>query len=221
MKTIAPENLLSMNDHEGRYPLRIDLAYAQADNFLFGEQIYRKDAQLWLHTDLAAVVLEASLRCHERTGCRLVLYDGLRTVEAQEKMLHTERVQQNLHWLEEPRLLSPPGVGGHPRGMAVDLSMEDDKGHLLDMGTPFDFLAQNPNPLHNPAHRQHVRLSRDVTRNRTLLTDFMMAAAEHLNIPLLPLPQEWWDYRLPASVYEQYAPISDKDLPPEMRMVAE
>jgi zinc D-Ala-D-Ala dipeptidase len=219
MQSINPETLRSMSALSGRYPFKIDLAYARADNLLFGEQIYKSSAQLWLHHDLAAIVIEAAQRCHDRTGYQFVLYDGLRTVEAQEKMLHTRRVQQNPHWLEEPRLLSPPGKGGHPRGMAIDIGLVDQNGALPDMGTPFDFLAQNPAPATNMAHRDYPGLSPEVVANRTILTSAMMNAARSLSLPLLALPQEWWDFRLPPGIYDQYKPLRDRDLPPPMRMV--
>lgn len=221
MKVIAPESLLCMNNYAEEYPLRIDLAYARADNLLFDERIYRPDAKLWLHTDLAAVVLLASKICYDQYRHRFVLYDGLRTLDAQKKMLETQRVRDNPHWLKEPRLLSPPGQGGHPRGMAIDISLEDESGNLLDMGTPFDFLAENPNPLHNPAHRQHPKVSKQAVRNRNILNLAMVDAAKALNTPLLLLPQEWWDFRVPPATYEQFEPLSDKDLPEEMRMVEE
>jgi D-alanyl-D-alanine dipeptidase len=220
MQSINPETLRSMNALSGRYPIKVDLAYARPDNLLFGEQIYRSTAELWLHEDLAAIVIEAAQRCHDRTGYQFVLYDGLRTVDAQEKMLHTRRVQQNPHWLEEPRLLSPPGQGGHPRGMAIDIVLENQNGSLVDMGTPFDFLAHNPSPDTNMAHRDYPGLSPEVIANRAILTNAMTHAARSLNLPLLPLPQEWWDFRLPADVYNQYAPLRDRDLPPHMRMVS-
>ncbi len=219
MKTISSDNLLAMDGFEAEYPVKIELAYARPDNLLFGEVIYRPDARLWLHRDLAKVVLEAALQCYEHHGYRFVLYDGLRTVDAQQRMLETKVVKDNPNWLQEPRLLSPPGTGGHPRGMAIDLGLEDENENSLDMGTPFDFLGADSSPLRNPAHRQHPKLSKEVVRNRNILTHAMIEAAEKLSMPLLPLPQEWWDFRLPRSVYEQYAPLSDADLPPEMRMV--
>ena len=46
----------------------------------------------------------------------------------------------------------------------------------------------------------------------------MVEAARRLDVPLLPLPVEWWDFRLPREVNERYAPLSDADLPLQMRM---
>ena len=196
-----------MNRHEnGDIPLRIDFAYASADNHLFGEAIYRPDAKLRLYKDLANIVLRAGEICYERCGRGLILYDGLRTVDAQEAMMRTQRVKDNPHWLEEPRLLSIPGAGGHPRGMAVDVSIEG-----LDMGTVFDDLSER-------AHRDYQELPQEILKNRQLLEDVMMEAASELNIPLLPLPEEWWDFRLLPSFSNQFAPLRDQDLPTEFRM---
>lgn len=146
--------------------LRTDLAYAKDDNLLFGERIYRPDAGLWLHLDLAKITENAARKIHQAHGWRLVVYDGLRTTDAQARMLRTQRVEDNPRWLEEPRLLSPPGAGGHPRGMAVDVGLEDSSGQIVDMGTPFDFLAPSPEAAHNPAHRDYPGLTPEAAHNQ-------------------------------------------------------
>lgn len=218
VKKINPQDLVAMDMATKDLPVRIELAYANNNNLLFGEQIYRSDARLWLHKDLAEIVIEAARLCAAQ-NLRLVLYDGLRTTDAQARMLKTRAVQENPHWLEDPPLLSSPGGGGHPRGMAVDVSLETPEGQLLDMGTAFDFLAEDSSPAQNPAHRQHPRLSPAVKANREKLDAIMLQAAQNCRRDLWPLPQEWWDFRLPLAVTERYAPLSDADLPPEMRMM--
>jgi zinc D-Ala-D-Ala dipeptidase len=215
---IPAADLVDMTPWHESGLLRIELAYAQGDNLLFGEPVYRPGARLWLHRRLAGVV-EAAAALAAKAGYRLVLYDGLRTTTAQARMLETQKVKDNPHWLEEPRLLSPPGAGAHPRGMAIDVALETPEGRLLDMGTDFDFLARDPGPDHNPAHRLYTHMTPDVRKNRALLDEFMLSAGGQAGEELFPLPQEWWDYRLPPSVYEHYAPLGDEDLPPAMRMV--
>lgn len=217
---INPDDLVLMNDYAASHPVVIELAYAQDDNLLFGEAIYRTDAGLWLHKDLASVVLDAAQNCYRAHGYRFVLYDGLRTVEAQDKMLHTRRVQHNPHWLQPPRLLSPPGAGAHPRAMAIDLDLIDEKGHKPDMGTPFDYLAENPYPQHNPAHREYQGHSAAIMEARTILTQSMLNAAQKRQTDLQPLPEEWWDFRLPHTVYSAYDPLSEKDLKPQQKLLS-
>ncbi|MFK7839914.1 MAG: M15 family metallopeptidase [Bdellovibrionales bacterium] len=220
LKLIPPDDLVCMNDYAWEHPIAVELAYAQPDNLLFGEQIYRTGAKLWLHKDLAKIVLEAARLIFQATGGVLVLYDGLRVTNAQDAMLKTKRVQDNPHWLEEPRLLSPPGAGGHPRGMAVDVSIKDAQGKLLDMGCAFDFLSESSDAAQNPAHRDYLH-DFDVIQNRQILDTAMFNAAQQFDITLEGLSQEWWDFRFSKDVYEQYAPLSDDNIWPHMRLIKE
>jgi zinc D-Ala-D-Ala dipeptidase len=215
---VNPDTLIAMDLFERNFPLRIDLAYARPDNLLFGERIYRSDARLWLHETLAQIVLEVARICKSRHGLRLVLYDGLRTVEAQEKMMRTKRICDNPHWLEEPRLLSSPGGGAHPRGMAVDLSLESMDGRTVDMGTPFDFMAPGSSVQENPAHRAYTSHPAEILQNRKILDNAMLEASDLLGHRLFLLPEEWWDFRLMPEVYNSYAPLHDSDLPAHMHM---
>ncbi len=208
LKTISPKDLICMDDYADKYNYRIDLAYAREDNLLFGERIYKKDARLWLYKDLAEIVLIAARRCFEEYGMRFILYDGLRTTNAQEAMMHTKRARDNPQWIEKPRMLSPAGAGGHPRGMAIDIGLEDSNGALLDMGSNFDCFSEQSHRNYN--HPQNIK------SNRNILDKSMEHVAKSLNIPLFLLPQEWWDFRLPSEIYEQYAPLSDGDLSKDM-----
>lgn len=219
MKTIPLDDLVYFEEPPEDSGISVDLAYARTDNFLFGERIYRADAKLTLHRLLADIVIRAGRMARERHGLTLVVYDGLRTVEAQARMLETKIVRANPHWVEnKPRLLSPPGAGGHPRGMAIDVTLADASGQVLDMGTPFDFLAESPEAALNPAHREHPVSVRSAL-NRGFLDSVMMSAAKEAGHKLFPLPQEWWDYRLPPDFYEEYLPISENDLPEYLRLL--
>lgn len=220
-KTIPAQDLVPMELFTDTHSIHIELAYAhdRAPN-IFGP-IYTAQEKLILHNNLAKTVLLASKLIHQEYGLHMRLYDGLRTIEAQAKMQASKAVQENPHWLEEPnRLLSPPGAGGHPRGMAVDLTLQTKDGDLLDMGTVFDHLAENPEAEHNPAHRDYPHISAEIKQNRAILTNAMNKAANILNTPLFPLPQEWWDFRLPQQYFSQFKPLSDTALPPSLRMTA-
>jgi len=217
---IDPATLVPMDVFTDDTPLRVDLAYAGTESFC--GIIYRKQARLWLHEDLAAIVVRAARTAHEKYNLRLVVYDGLRTMAAQALMGESDIVRAHPNWLAgESRVLSPPGAGGHPRGMAVDVSLETKAGKLLDMGTAFDELPlTGSGPDVNRAHRKFADLTDEVKENRRKLDEAMNGAAAQLNLPLWPLPVEWWDYRFPKDVTERYAPLDDPDLPPQMRMTA-
>jgi D-alanyl-D-alanine dipeptidase len=150
-----------------------------------------------------------------KQGFRFVLTDCLRTTDAQARMADTKIVQANPHWRDV--LLSSPGKGAHPRAMAVDILLEDRNGDVIDMGVPLDYFSTDPND--NPAARDYPFPPR-IQANRKLLEGLMVSSAQELGHEILPLPSEWWDFRFPPSVYEQYAPLSDSDLPPEMKMCA-
>lgn len=214
---------MEAQDCAGPGLLRVDLVYADAahpDN-IFGTAVYRADARLRLHRELAVIVGEAAGLIRARWGGTLVLKDGLRTVEAQAAMLETPIVRANPAWIAEgpSRLLSPPGCGGHPRGMAVDATVAGPDGAEWDMGTPFDFLTTDP--ALNPAARAYAALPSEILENRRRLEEAFTDGAARLGRTVVPLPAEWWDFRLPAAVAEQYAPLSDSDLPPAMRMTEE
>lgn len=211
---ISPSDLIDMALYLHSHPLKIDVVYANAHHAenIFGCALYRENAPLLLHKDLAQITLKASELLYSRYQWTTILMDGLRPIEAQAAMQETEIVKRNPHWCEDGprRLLSPPGKGGHPRGMAIDIVCEDKTGQRIDMGTPFDYLTEDRD--NNPAARDYKNLSAHVLQNRQALEDAMVDAATHYALEILPLPSEWWDFRFPAEHYNQYAPLSDNDL---------
>lgn len=220
-RPIAAADLVALDAFTESHPVKIDLVYAKPghpDN-MFRTKIYRPEAKMWGHRELVPIILAAAQACYEKTGWVFEIKDCLRTVEAQALMRETDIVKAHPQWLEEPgRLLSPPGAGGHPRGMAVDIILVDKNGDEIDMGTRFDYLTEDRN--NNPAARDYMKFSQTVLDNRKVLEGSMMQAAAAAGRELLPLPQEWWDFRFPKSYSEQFDPIRDADLPPDMRMTA-
>jgi D-alanyl-D-alanine dipeptidase len=219
LKIIPPAALVAMDTKTGQYPIRIDLAYAHdRPPNQFGV-IYRPEARLWLHEDMAWIVCRASEMIQARFGFLTVLYDGLRTVEAQARMIEAPIIKANPHWINGPvTLLSKPGTGAHPRGMAIDIGLLNPDGTLVDMGTGFDYFAENPAADYNPAHRHYVNLKAHHAANRKILDEAMIEGADEAGLPMFLLPQEWWDFRFPPDYFNQFAPIHDSDLPPDMRM---
>lgn len=224
-KQIPASDLQAFDDFTGVYPVAVDLVYAQADHRdnIFGCALYRPGAKLWGHKDMVALVLLAAEICHEKYGWILEIKDCLRPVEAQAAMQETAIVRANPHWMEEPRLLSPPGGGGHPRGMAVDLLPLTENGEEVDMGTRFDYLSEDRS--NNPAARDYTAFSADdaynrmIIENREKLTAAMLDSAAQNGMDLLPLPQEWWDFRFYPAYTKDFIPLFDADLPEEMQMM--
>lgn len=219
MKSIDPADLIPMDLFPGDHPIEIDVMYAGPSSFC--GPVYRPDARLSLHRDMAEIVLVTAHLVRKRGNATLIPHDGLRTTTVQALICDTPIVKAHPHWTAEGplRMFAPPGKGGHPRGMAIDVSLRGADGALLDMGTLVDALPEGgADKDHNPAHREYVNLSEDVRRNRDLLTHAFLDAAACFNRPLRPLPSEWWDYRFPDDVYNQYAPLADEDVPHELRL---
>jgi D-alanyl-D-alanine dipeptidase len=224
LQVIPPDDLIAFDDYTARYPIMVDLVYAKAnhkDN-MFKEAIYKPNAKMLGHRRLAQIVFEASLILNRRYHWTLAITDCLRPFEAQVKIQNTSICQQNPRWFQDPvRLFSPPGAGGHPRGLAVDLVPYDQAGFEIDMGTPFDFLpTDGADKDKNPSHREYVHMTTEVAENRARLTDAMMDAAKLCGERLRPLPQEWWDFRFFNEDYEIFAPIYDAQLPAHLQMMA-
>ena len=205
--TIDPLDLVPM-DIFGGEPLSIDVVYADAAHpeNIFGAAVYASSARLILHRDLARIVLLSARLLQARHGWTLILKDGLRPVEAQSALIETDIVKRNPQWLQEPRLLSGPGQGAHPRGMAIDVSVKD-----VSMGTVFDAMVAE-------SARDFTGFDESILQNRKWLERGFADAADKLGLPILALPSEWWDFRLPASYHGRFAPLSDLALPPPLKM---
>ena len=172
----------------------IDLYYATERNFT-GEAVYTA-AHCYLNTEAAAKLARA-VELARRFGLRLRIFDALRPAEAQWVLWnHTP----DPDFLADPRTGSP-----HSRGAAVDVSLSDGSGDLLDMGTPFDAFT----PL---SHHAASGIAISAQRNRMVLLGLMTAAGWDF------YSKEWWHYQLFDS--RSYPLIADSALPKPMMALA-
>jgi len=168
----------------------LDLAYGGPDNFT-GEIIYRRPA---CHLHQAAVpYFAAAVRRAAAHGLRLRIFDAFRPAEAQWRLwAHFP----DADFVADPRLGSP-----HSRGVAVDLTLVDESGAALDMGTGFDdFTARS--------HHGAAGLTSAQERNRFLLMGIMLSSG------FRHYPQEWWHYHLEP--HDHLPLLSDSTLSPGM-----
>jgi zinc D-Ala-D-Ala dipeptidase len=214
MNKLDPEDFVTVSMFSD-FPISEDVVYgnpSHPDNH-FGS-LYDPNAQIWMHKDIAAVTLLAAVKLRVQKGWTLKINDCLRPVDAQEHMA-TKGF--------DPSLVSTPGSGAHPRGMAIDVEPVDQGGCLVDMGTRFDHFSTDIDD--NPAARNYTRFgsfqrTASIRENRSALETAFRWAGTELGVLVKPLPQEWWDFRLTDDVVEQYAPLRDQDLPGYMRAMA-
>lgn len=146
------------------------MAYADTANFMH-QKIY-PCARCFLRPEVAAALQEANIIAKDK-GVTLVIYDCYRPYSYQQIMYDI---------VNNPVYVAKPGKGSnHNRGAAIDLSLIDKDGVLLDMGGAFDDFSA----ISNYAARG---LSREARANRKLLRKIMTKAG------FKPYDGEWWHF---------------------------
>ena len=173
------------------FDVDLDIAYATPKNFT-GREVYARPG-CYLHAD-AAELLANVIALAKPLGMRLKIFDAFRPSEAQWVLWdHTP----DPDFLADPRRGSP-----HSMGAAIDLTLIDQTGTELDMGTPFDdFTPQS--------HHGSLNVSVPAQRNRAILLGLMTAAGWDF------FRNEWWHYQL-FSPRGRYPVLSDSVLPRSM-----
>lgn len=164
--------------------IKVDLKYSSKDNFI-GEDMYGSLNTCYLQRDFARRVSKAQdelTRLHP--GYSLLIYDGGRPMSVQRKMY--ERVANTPLRI----YVAPAKQGGrHNYGVAVDLTIVNDRGEVLDMGTPFDYFGEEAHIGNEDALVKSGRFKAVVKGNRALLQRVMRSAG------MRPYDKEWWHYQ--------------------------
>lgn len=165
-------SLVSITEND--YDVVLDIAYATSRNFT-GSPVY-KNPHCYLHEE-AAPCLNKAIELAKQLGYRLKIFDAFRPHECQVAL-----------WEHTPdsNFLSHPETGAMPhcRGVAVDLTLVDEQGKELEMGTGFDEFS----PLSH--HGVMSEISIDAQQNRLLLLGIMTSAGWDF------YRNEWWHYQL-------------------------
>lgn len=163
--------------------IRVDLKYATTDNFT-KSVLYEGLKKAYLHPLAAEKLVKAQQILREidpKLG--LLVYDGARPVSVQRKM-YDEVKNTPLH----AYVANPDRTGLHNYGMAVDLTICDNEGIPLDMGTPFDFFGRAAGINMEEELIQEGKLTRQQVKNRELLRRVMTEAG------FLTIRGEWWHF---------------------------
>lgn len=164
--------------------LRIQLMYASDDNFLKAA-VYKGITRAWLRPEAAQMLAEAVRALKkEHPGWTLIVYDAARPLSVQRLMWQQVRGTANTNYVSNPA----NGGGLHNYGMAVDVSIADETGTPLPMGTPVDFFGAEAHTTHEDELVKEGRISRKAYENRRLLRRIMRAAG------FRTIPYEWWHF---------------------------
>ena len=163
--------------------IAVDLRYAGPNNFV-GRDLYAPYDCAWLHVD-AACALErvvAYLADRHPGACVLVL-DALRPQRVQQELWDALAGTDLQMYLAEPTRGSI-----HSFGMALDVTILDEAGVELDMGTGFDDMTELSHPALEEGFLARGDLTTEQVANRQLLRDAMFQAG------FVGIHTEWWHF---------------------------
>jgi D-alanyl-D-alanine dipeptidase len=161
----------------------VDLRYTTSNNFL-NRVLYQGIACAYLRVEAALALEEAGqwLATH-RSGTRIRVLDALRPQRIQEQLYSEfENTPQAMY------LAHPERGSIHSFGMAVDVTLLDDRGHELDMGSAFDEMSLVSHPDREAEHLAAGVLSSAQLVNRGWLRAAMRHAGFH------GIHSEWWHF---------------------------
>jgi len=152
-----------------------DLRYATDNNFL-KEKVYDcADCFVRYKTAKKLIIANDSFK---KIGFRIKFFDCYRPLAIQKKMWEI---------YPDKRYVANPAKGSnHNRGSAIDITLVNNLGSELAMGTEFDFFGRK-------AHHAYQNLPKQVLENRKLLKSVMEANG------FWSITSEWWHYNLEKS----------------------
>ena len=150
------------------------------DGTSIGEPFYHRNLCL-LQYDLLPMMKAAAERFRE-DGYTIVIYDAYRPTSVQQRWFDVIRVHK---WVADPSI----GMGGiHDRGTAVDISLVDASGHLLEMPTPMHTFTEE-------SDRRSTVMSATARANM----DYMLSVM--LDCGFTYILSEWWHFQDVNTLY--------------------
>lgn len=166
--------------------IRVDLKYASTDNFMH-IKLYERLDRAFLQKDVA----ERLAKCQNYltkidTSLHLLVFDAVRPVSVQWKMWNA---LDSIPDAERGKFVSnPANKSVHNYGAAVDLTICDAKGILLDMGAGYDDLRKIAYPSMEAHFLSTGELTKAQVQNRELLREIMRSQG------FRNIPSEWWHF---------------------------
>lgn len=166
--------------------IKVSLMYTRPDNFT-GKVLYTDLKEAYLHP-LAAEALkkaQAELK-RRRPELSLIVYDATRPMSVQQKMWNVVKGTSKHIYVSNPA----NGGGLHNYGFAVDVSICNEKGDTIPMGTIIDHLGREAQPKLEAEMLSRGIINQESLDNRRLLREVMAAGGYKV------LNTEWWHFNL-------------------------
>ncbi len=174
------EDFVEIGQFDG---LTTDIRYATTNNFV-GKNLYKNFNKPFLHKIAAEKLKKAAENLQkEKPGWKLLVFDALRPRAIQRKLW------ENVVGTEKQKYVANPDKGSiHNYGFAVDLSLKNEKGEEVDMGTAYDSFEDLAQPSLEEKFLKNGKLTQVQVDNRKILRKVMTEAG------FIQLPLEWWHY---------------------------
>jgi zinc D-Ala-D-Ala dipeptidase len=165
--------------------IKTDIRYSTVNNFV-GKDLYGDFNSCYLQKDVALKLMEAHALLRAKFPYyRFLVFDGARPVSVQKMMWDSVNLSPD----ERQKYLSNPGnYSLHNFGAAVDLTITDEDGRELDMGTPYDYFGTEAHPRSEQSLFQDGKLTATQIMNRELLRTVMREAG------FSGIETEWWHF---------------------------
>lgn len=164
--------------------IMVNLMYSHPDNFT-GVVLYNNLNRAYLHPVAAKALVKASEELRRlHPGYRLLIKDAARPMSTQRRMYEVVQGTPQAPYVSNPK----NGGGLHNYGLAVDITIADECGNELPMGTPVDHLGKEANIDREEFLVKSGVISETERQNRLLLRRVMKFAG------FTPLKSEWWHF---------------------------
>lgn len=178
--------------------IKIDMMYASERNFLH-LNFYKNFKKAYLQKEVAEKLsLAQQYLKNEHPEFSLIVYDAARPTAFQQLLWDS----LPLPWYEKIKYVSNPVSGSlHNYGAAIDVSIIDNAGHILDMGSPIDSIGEISHPVMEWKFLENGILNKEQIENRKLLRKVMYRAG------FFNIQTEWWHFN---SCTKEYAILNYK-----------
>lgn len=172
----------------------VELKYSTTDNFI-GIDFYGDMVNAYVQYECFLKLRNAyNILQTMKPGYTFIIYDAARSQEAQQLMWDSVDVAPGIkHWY----VANPQSGSIHNYGMAIDISIVDTAGNVLDMGTKFDYFGDLAYPEKTEQFYKTGDLSEEQYQNRQLLFNIMSQAYLYVS------KTEWWHYSAASLNYSK------------------
>ncbi|MFM6913711.1 MAG: M15 family metallopeptidase [Aquirufa sp.] len=164
----------------------VELKYATTDNFM-KKNVYGCLTHAYLQKETVVMLKKAQEHLEKaHPGYHLLIYDAARPLSKQWELWNT--LTEYSPEKRRTYVADPKEHSIHNYGSAIDLTVADEKGKPLEMGTKYDFFGEMAYPKEEARLLEAGKLSQKAIDNRLILRKAMKSAG------FMPIEYEWWHF---------------------------